>query len=56
VPLVPGTNHVVMFAENLGSEAPNTAALVVRARGRKHQLVLRSTLKHSAGLVIENGP
>lgn len=50
--LVPGTNHLVLHAENLGSEAPNTAGLAVRARGRRHRLVLRSTMKHSAGLVI----
>jgi hypothetical protein len=53
VQLLPGTNYLVMHAENEGSEAPNTAGLVVRDRGRKHKLVLRSTMNHSGGLVIE---
>jgi hypothetical protein len=53
VQLLPGTNNLVMHAENEGSEAPNTAGLVVRDRGRKHKLVLRSTMNHSGGLVIE---
>jgi hypothetical protein len=53
VKLVPGTNYLVLHAENEGSEAPNTAGLVVRARGKKHRLVLRSTMNHSGGLVIE---
>ncbi|MCB9184001.1 MAG: hypothetical protein H6591_08780 [Flavobacteriales bacterium] len=57
VRLAPGTNYLVMHAENEGSEAPNTAGLVVRPRhGRRHQLIMRSTMNHSAGLVLECDP
>jgi hypothetical protein len=53
VHLQPGTNHLVMHAENEGREAPNTAGMLVRTKGKKHRLVMRSTMNHSAGLVIE---
>ncbi|MBK6552272.1 MAG: hypothetical protein IPG11_17995 [Flavobacteriales bacterium] len=51
VHLQPGTNHLVMHAENEGREAPNTAGMLVRTKGKKHCLVMRSTMNHSAGLL-----
>lgn len=54
--LRPGTNYLVMQAENEGSEPPNTAGLVLQAAGVEHRLVLRATVKRSGGLRIQCGP
>lgn len=54
--LLPGTNYLVMQAENEGSEPPNTAGLVLKAEGEEHRLILRATIKQSGGLRITCGP
>lgn len=58
IPIVlkPGTNYLVMQAENEGSEPPNTAGLVLQAAGQEHRLVLRATVHRSGGLKIQCGP
>ena len=50
--LLPGVNYLVMQAENEGSEPPNTAGLVLHAAGEEHRLIMRATMKQSAGLRI----
>ena len=56
ITLVPGTNFLVMQAENLGSEPPNTAGLVFQAGEEVRKLVLRAEPDESAGLKIRWGP
>ncbi len=56
VNLVPGTNYLVMQAENEGSIPPNTAGLVLRSGDTEHRLVLRADAEESAGLKIIRGP
>ena len=56
ITLVPGTNFLVMQAENMGSEPPNTAGLVLRAGAIERKLVLRAEPEESAGLRIVRGP
>lgn len=51
--LSPGVNHLVMFAENLGSIPPNTAALSFVDAGRQYRIVLASSMHHSEGIVID---
>ena len=56
ITLRPGTNFLVMQAENLGSEPPNTAGLVFQVGGEERKLVLRAEPDESAGLKIQVGP
>lgn len=54
--LAAGTNYLVMHAENVGSDPPNTAAVVLLAEGVRYELVLRSSQRRSSGLRIAYSP
>ena len=56
LPLKPGRNTLVLYADNLGRVPPNTAAFVVRAGGREERIVLRSDLDESSWLEVEWSP
>jgi hypothetical protein len=53
IPLEPGANLLLMYAENLGTIPPNTAAIIVRYGFRKKRVPLRSDMGMSGALSIE---
>jgi len=46
----------VMFAHNLGSIAPNTATIVVKAGDKRYELHSSASLTENAVLVLEYKP
>lgn len=52
LPLEQGVNHLVCYAENLGSIPPNTAALSFSEGGIERRIVLASGIHHSEGVII----
>ena len=54
--LKPGTNRIVLHAENLGARPPNTCAFYVEAGGERRRIVLNSDLEESSGFVVEWAP
>lgn len=54
--LEPGTNHLVMHAENLGTKPPNTAAIEVKSNGKKRNVTLVSDQKQDGTIEIIYNP
>lgn len=52
----PGTHELVLFAENLGSIAPNTALVIVSAGNNRYQLFSCASLEANAVLQINYQP
>jgi hypothetical protein len=54
VNLVEGkTNELVLYADNLGSIAPNTALMIINDGATKHELKLSSDFKNNASVRFE---
>lgn len=49
-------HEFVMVAENLGSIPPNTALMVIKAGGERHELFITSTERKNAVVVVEYKP
>lgn len=51
-PLIEGDNQITLFAENLGSQAPNTASITLQADKYKKEVILSSDMEESAFFII----
>jgi hypothetical protein len=56
VELKEGVNHLVLYALNLGSIPPNTAAVMVNDNDKLQEIILESTLQKSGALEIIYNP
>lgn len=50
------TNEITLFAENLGSIAPNTALIIINAGNKRFELFSKASLENNAVLLIEYKP
>ncbi|MBI3511598.1 MAG: hypothetical protein HY064_13130 [Bacteroidetes bacterium] len=55
IELDPGDNYLVMYAENLGTVPPNTAAVIIKDGWRKRRMALESDKGKSGAVKIVNG-
>ena len=52
IKLEPGDNYLVMYAENLGTTPPNTAAVIIQEGLKKRRLALKSDIGKSGAVKI----
>lgn len=52
VKAVKGTNNIIMFAENEGTNPPNTALMLIRSGGKEYRATVRSDLKESGAVQL----